>query len=135
MTLREQIAAIDDLPSKVVVVEKWGGAKLLLRALSGDDFVWFVKQTMSGQADGARMFDFGLTSASELIQRGAWDPDNPATRVFAREDIAGILDKKSFEVRQELALEIIQLTIPSSAEVGQEKKDSSAMGSGVSGTT
>jgi len=135
MSIKDTIQLADDLPSKVVTVEKWGGVKLLLRALNGDDFVWFVKTTnATGSDDNTRMLDFGLTSASELIQRGTWDPDDPSVRVFEREDIPTILDKKSFEVRQWLALEIIGLTVPSSEEVGQEKKECSVADIGDSAT-
>lgn len=125
MSIKETIAAADDLPSEVVTVEEWGGVKLLLRALAGPDFPWFMR-TMNavGQTETDQL-EFALTCSSELIQRGAWDPDNPTARVFDPEDIAGVLDLKSFNVRQRIALKVIALSTPSSLEISEEKKDSS----------
>lgn len=136
MSLKEQIAAAQDLPSKLKTVEEWGGLKLLLRALEAKDFVWFIRT--SGMVPGGgnvELFDFALDHAAELVQRGSWDPENPTVRVFAPEDIDGILLHKSFEVLQELAMEISSLTIPSEGEVSAEKKDSSTDPTSASATS
>ena len=136
MSLKEQIAAAEDLPSKEITVEEWGGARLLLRALNGEDYVWFAKAvTSQGTGGQTDMINFVLEYASALIQRGTWDPDQPTERVFAPEDVAGILDLKSFGVRQRLALQLVKLTSPSEEEVSAEKKDSSAGETADSGSS
>jgi len=55
--------------------------------------------------------------------------------VFDTEDIKGILDFKSFDVRQRLALEIMQLSMPSGVEVSAEKKECSPEPTSDAGTT
>jgi len=135
MTIKETITAAEDLPSEVVTVEEWGGVKLLLRALSGPDFPWFMRTMNAVGHTGTDQLEFALTCASELIQRGAWDPDVPTQRVFDPEDIAWLLDLKSFNVRQRIALKVIALSTPSSLEVSEEKKDSSPESIAASATS
>jgi hypothetical protein len=135
MSLKATIAAAEDLPTSLETVEEWGGVKLLLRALNGEDFAWLARSLSTVGESGSSQLEFALESASDLIQRGTWDPDSPKAHVFDPDDIKGILDLKSFDVRQRLALKIVSLTMPSSVEVSAEKKECSPEATSDSGTS
>ena len=131
MSLKDTIAAADDRRTELVTVPEWGNVRLLLKSLDGADYRWFVKLATVAGRD---LLEMAMENASELIQRATYDPDHPADLVFAREDIAGILEQKSLAVRQGIVGKIVTLTMPSESEVSAEKKDSSTAATSASGT-
>ncbi len=112
MLNRDQIAAIDDLPFRVINIKEWGGEVVKVRAMSTFDRIAFEKRNSECKNE--------LETMICLIIYSCVDDNNQ--RVFLDDDF-DLLSKKSAKVLMQIFQVAIELSTLSDSEVEKKVKN------------
>lgn len=102
MNLRDTILAASDIEKKVITVKQWGGVKIELRGISGEERNKVYGETRKGEEIDFDELQYALIIAS------AYDPES-GEKIFKPED-AAVLKTKSWTVINRLSGIIMKLS-------------------------